>query len=259
MMVENGNSENTGQGNIEESQNSCSSSSGGDCGCSSGTSDGCGKRKLVVFVIILAAAGIILARSFMKESNVACDGGGQVFAGVGEVEDCGACPEKGAAGNVAVCERTEAVTDVAVCEKAKAVTDVAVCEKAEAGLWRSELDSLSSLNTAAVGVDAVFVFLGIDGLEGDRAIEKAVEAAAKKIEAKGSSICAFRLKKDSAGYAQLAKQFSVPCVVAMVKGGGMSAVSGEINETKLVGAFVKASRPSSCGPSGCGPTEECPK
>jgi len=40
----------------------------------------------------------------------------------------------------------------------------------------------------------------------------------------------------------------------MVKGRGMSAVSGEINETKLVQAFVTASRPSGCGPAGCGPT-----
>jgi hypothetical protein len=88
-------------------------------------------------------------------------------------------------------------------------------------------------------------------------ITKEIEAAAKKIQSNGRRICAFRLKKDTPDYAQLAKQFSIPCVVAMVKGRGMSAVSGQINEAKLVGAFVTASRPSGCCPSGAGQSA-CP-
>jgi hypothetical protein len=112
----------------------------------------------------------------------------------------------------------------------------------------------------AAEADAVFIFLAADDQQGNQAITKEIETAAKKIQSNGSRICAFRLKKDAPEYAQLAKRFSVPCVVAMVKGGGMSAVSGEINEAKLVRALVTASRPisgccpSSAGPSSCPPT-----
>jgi len=118
-------------------------------------------------------------------------------------------------------------------------------------LWSQELDSLASLNKVAADTDAVYVFLAAEDQQGNQAITKEIEAATKKIKSNGSRISAFRLKKDAPDYAQLAKQFSIPCVVAMVKGRGMSAVSGQISETKLVEAFVTASRPvSSCCPAG---------
>ncbi|MHC4354853.1 MAG: hypothetical protein ACYS0H_19300, partial [Planctomycetota bacterium] len=76
---------------------------------------------------------------------------------------------------------------------------------------------------------------------------------------------AFRLKDGTAEYEDLAKQFSVPTVLAMVKGLGYSAVSEQITEANLLEAFVTASRapsaccppgtdPSQCGPAGCGPS-----
>jgi hypothetical protein len=44
-------------------------------------------------------------------------------------------------------------------------------------------------------------------------------------------------------------------VLAMVKGRGMSGVTGEINEAKLLQAFVAASRAtSSCCPPGADPS-----
>ncbi|MHC4727302.1 MAG: hypothetical protein ACYS17_08725, partial [Planctomycetota bacterium] len=58
------------------------------------------------------------------------------------------------------------------------------------------------------------------------------------------------------GYDQLITQFSVesfPSVIVAGKGCGAAAVSGEINETKLLRAFVVASTPVSCGPGGCCP------
>ncbi len=229
-MVENHNSDKAGQENMDDSQKCCPSTSG-DKTCCSSASGSYNKRKLVVLVIIVLAAGIILARSLMKESTAVSDDTQQLFATIGQ--------EKNNETSVQI----------------NAVTNVETSDKTEPTLWRPELDSLASLNKVAAEADAVFVFLAADDQQGSQTITKEVEAAAKKIQSNGSRICAFRLKKDAPDYAQLAKQFSIPCVVAMVKGRGMSAVSGEINEAKLVGAFVTASRPSSgCGPTGCGPT-----
>jgi hypothetical protein len=66
----------------------------------------------------------------------------------------------------------------------------------------------------------------------------------------------FALKSDSTDYVPITAQMKGPGVLAMVKGGGMSAATGEITETKLVQAYVAASSAGGCGPSsgGCGPS-----
>ena len=85
-----------------------------------------------------------------------------------------------------------------------------------------------------------------------------MKGAARTIESKAGLKCGlFTLKAGSRDYDQIATQMSLPCVVALVKGRGMSEVSGEITEAKLVQGFVAASSAAGCDPSagaGC-----CPK
>ena len=224
-MVENNNSDKAGQESMDDSQKCCPSASGSYS-----------KRKLVVLVIIVVAAGIILARSLMKESTAVSDDTQQLFATITQKKNNETSPQ------------------------INAVTNIATSDKTEPTLWRPELDSLASLNKVATNTDAVYVFLAAEDQQGNQTITREIEAAAKKIQSNGSNICAFRLKKDTPDYAQLAKQFSIPCVVAMVKGRGMNAVSGisEITEAKLIEAFVTASRPSGCGPSSSCSPSSCP-
>jgi len=66
-MAENDNSEMAGQENIDDSQKCCPSDSG-DSSCCCSANSKCSKGKLVVFAIIVIAAGIVLAHSLMKES-----------------------------------------------------------------------------------------------------------------------------------------------------------------------------------------------
>ena len=232
-MVENNNSDKAGQESMDDSQK-CYPSTSGDKTCCSSASGSYSKKKLAVFVIIVVAAGIILARSLMKESNAVSDDTQQLFATIAQEKNNEISPQINVVKNVEASDKTELT------------------------LWRPELDSLASLNKVATNTDVVFVLLAAEDQQGSQTITKEIEAAAKKIQSNGSRICAFRLKKDAPDYSQLAKQFSIPCVVAMVKGRGMSAVSGEINEAKLVEAFVTASRPSSgCCPSGAGQSA-CP-
>jgi hypothetical protein len=207
-MVENNNSDKAEQENVDESQKCCPSTSG-DKTCCSSASGSYSKRKLVVLVIIVVAAGIILARSLMKESNDAGDDTQQLFAAIGQEENCEISPQ------------------------INAVTNVAASEETEPTLWGPELGSLVSLNKVAADTDAVFVLLVAEDQQGNQAITREIEAAAKKIQSNGNRICAFKLKKDAPDYAQLAKQFPIPCVVAMVKGRGMSAVSGDINDHQV--------------------------
>lgn len=207
---------------------------GGKC-CSSGSDGGCGKLKIVVFVLILVAAGVVLARSLINKSNSAADQTQQLFATMpldGKLD-------------------TPAVVDAAA--------ETQASDQPAPSLWGEPLNSLASLNEVATKADAVFVLLAAEDPQADQTITKEIEAAAKTIQNGGTRVSAFRLTKDTPNYAQVAKQVSIPCVLAIVRGGGVSTVSADqINETKLVQAFVAASRPSSgCCPPGSGAT--CPQ
>jgi hypothetical protein len=84
-----------------------------------------------------------------------------------------------------------------------------------------------------------------------------MKSAASRINSQGYKVALFTLETGSRDHAQLAAQMSVPGVLALVKGKGMSAVSGEVTETKLIQGFVAASA-GGCGPGGCGPAGCCP-
>ena len=222
--------------NTDDVQSCCD---GGRC-CPSGSDDGSKSWKMVVFILVVVAAGVVLAHSLIAKPNSAIDQTQPLFTTIPLESN----------------PHTSSLPDDTITKE--------VSDKAETTLWGQELDSLASLNKMAAGTDAVFVFLAADIPQGDQTITSQIEAAAKTLQSNGIRISAFTLKKDSLDYTQLAKQSSIPCVLAMVKGRGMSGVSGEITDTKLVQAFVTASRsvsgcgPAGCGPTGCGPTPAKP-
>ena len=227
-MTENNDFDEVTQESSDCSQPSCSSTPAGDDCCSPGGSKG---WKTVIFVLVVVAAVAVLAHSLIGKSNSAIDQTQPLFAAV--------TPESNT--------HTPLLPDDMIKKE--------VSDKVETTLWGQELDSLASLNKVAADTDAVFLFLAADSQQDDQTITSQIEAAAKTLQSNGIRISAFTLKKDSLDYTQLAKQSSIPCVLAMVKGRGMSGVSGEITDTKLVQAFVTASRSvSGCGPAGCGPT-----
>jgi hypothetical protein len=236
-MTENNDFDEVTQESSDCSQPSCSSTPTGDDCC---TLSGGKGWKTVIFILVVVAAGVVLAHSLIAKSNSAIDQTQPLFATIP--------PESN--------PHMPSLPDDTITKE--------VSDKAETTLWGQELDSLASLNKVAADTDAVFVFLAADSRQGDQTITSQIEAAAKTLQSNGIRISAFTLKKDSLDYTQLAKQSSIPCVLAMVKSRGMSGVSGEITDTKLVQAFVTASRPTSgcspagCGPTGCGPTPAKP-
>ena len=238
-MAENDSSDKTVQENADEAQVCCSTASG-----SGGKS-----WKLLVFLIIVVAAGVVLARSIVNKPDSTTDQTQPLFA-TNQLEVSSDTPSSP---NVETPDEAKAGTDNPATAKLTATEPVSGVP--EPTLWGKPLISLASLNQVAVDTDAVFIFLAAEDKQQMQHVTSEIEAAARKIQTNGTRITAFTLEKSAPKYAQLAKQFPIPCVLAMVKGRGMNGVTGEINEAKLLQAFVAASRvTSSCCPPGADPS-----
>jgi len=125
---------------------------------------------------------------------------------------------------------------------------------ADAGDWGTPLTGLAELNVVATNTEAVFVVIPSSDPARTSVIQKEVTTAAATIAARGTKMGTFLLSRDSLQYAGLAQQVGAPAVLAMCKGMGTAAVPDQqITQEGLMKAFVGASRPSSCSPSGCGP------
>ena len=117
-----------------------------------------------------------------------------------------------------------------------------------------EIASFAELNVVATNSDAVFVYLpGKTGSSTGAAPVAPVKAAVDQLKASDLKIAVFTLNGDAPEYAQIGEQMELPAVIAMVKGRGMTPVSGEITKDKLVRAIASASSAGGCGcgPSGC--------
>lgn len=200
---------------------------GPGCGC--GTTAKPNKARWVVGVIVLAAAGVMVVRGMIKSDKGSTQAPAAGFANPAAVQS--------AAGGGAT------TSDVA-----------AAAEETTVG---TTLGAFAELNSAAAKTDAVFVFLPAREGGSAKPASAPMKAAARTMEAKGVKCGLFTLKPGSRDYDQVAKQVAVPGVLALVKGRGMSAVSGEVTEAKLLQGYVAASSAGGCGPSaspGC-----CPK
>ena len=207
---------NTTNENKSAGMNAQNATCGAGCCCNGAGSSG--RTRLMLGVLVLAVAAVLAARAIIKNQRAAPQTAAAAFAMPA------AAPTPAVEGSPAT------------------PAEIAVME----------IGTLDELKTVAANTDAVFMF--VPGTTGTAPTAQ-MQAAAKTIAAKGNKVGVFILKTTSPDYKNLAAQVPVPCVLALVKGRGMSPVSGEITETKLVQGFVAASSASGCGPgsSGCGP------
>jgi hypothetical protein len=187
---------------------------GPGCGCHApGTP---GKMRWVLGTIVLVAAGTLVARAVIKDNGASA-----------------ATPTPGFATTALTGQPTAPIS----------TTSDAVAAK--------EIGAISELNTVAPDMAGVFVFLPGKSETTAKAPTAQIRSAAQTIEPKvRGKIGIFTLKTNSRDYEQITAQTAVPGVIAMVKGRGMSLVSGEITETKLVQAYVKASSAGGCCAAG---------
>ena len=199
---------------LKEQASAC----GPGCGCHApGTP---GKTRWVIGVIVLVAAGALVARDIIKSDGSSSQTSGQAFA--------------------LPIAATNSSTAAPTTEKSM-----------------EPIGALAELNAVAAKLDAVFVFLPGKEVTSSNSPAATMNKAARTIEAQGKKIGLFTLMPSSHDYDQIEGKISLPGVLAMVKGRGMSAVSGDITETKLVQGYLAASSAGGCGPSagaGC-----CPK
>jgi hypothetical protein len=202
------------------------STCGAGCDCHGGPSR---RGRWILGVIVLVAAAALVGRAVVKNHGKSAEPAAPAF--------------------VTLAPATSASQSPANTPEAAATTEASVGQS---------IASLSELNTVAAANNAVFVYVpGQDGASGNPPLA-ALESAAGRIGAQGYKTALFTLRAGSHDYTQLTAQMSVPGVLALVKGKGMSVVSGEITETKLIQGFVAAASAGGCGPGGCGPTGCCP-
>ncbi|MBI4024868.1 MAG: hypothetical protein HY360_07780 [Verrucomicrobia bacterium] len=195
---------------------------GTGCGCH--TPGALGKTRWVIGAIVLVAAGALVARAVIKNNGAATDAASAGFAAL-------TAPGQAPA------------------------LDGAVTPPDALGV--KEIGTFSELNAIAANMAGVFVFLPGKSETTAKAPTAQIRAAVRTIESQvRGKIGIFTLKAGSRDYEQVAAQMAGPGVLAIVKGRGMSAISGDITETKLVQGFVAASRAGGCGPTsgGCGPS-----
>jgi hypothetical protein len=117
------------------------------------------------------------------------------------------------------------------------------------------LNSLSDLNKVAISQDAVFIFIPNETNKGVPKLTNAAMLSTQKTLKKNNiTLGLYTLPSSSPDYAGISKQVQAPAVLVASKGKGISAVSGEVTETKLLQAFMASSSAGGCGPSGCGPS-----
>ncbi len=204
-----------------ESGNQNLAACGPRCACGTSVSIG-GRGRVVIGAVILAIAGMLVVRALVKNNGAST--ANAASTGFGSLP---------------------------------AVATPKAEEPKQAGVMDTlrELKSLSELNSVASDTVGVFVFLPGKDETVTRAPAAQLRSAAHTIEPqlRGGKIGIFTLKKESNDYELLAGRIAVPGVLAIVRGGGMSAISGDITETKLIQALVTASSAGGCGAGGCGP------
>jgi MYXO-CTERM domain-containing protein len=213
--------------NTELPKQQASACCGPGCGC--GTAGKPSKSRWMVGVIVLAIAGVMVVRGMVKSDKGATQASPAGFADPTATETAAGGADTKSDAAAAVDETTVGTT----------------------------IGAFAELNTVAIKTDAVFIYLPGKEVTAAKAPSKPMKGAARLIEAKGIKCGLFTLKPGSADYDKVGKQMAVPGVVALVKGRGMSAVSGEITEAKLVQGYVAALSAGGCG-SGAG-AGCCPK
>ncbi len=225
---------------LKEEASSC----GPGCNCNTGAS---GRARWVLGAIIIVVAGVLVARAAMKSDSVSAQKADTAFGAMAGAEPA-AQPSDDA---------SKAATSAPLPNENPAESDQSgpqdTGDKQERGsvVCGELIQSLGDLNQKAMDRDGVFVFLAGNNAGENREVASVIEKGAATLRGRKINMGVFTLETGSSQYADLAKQVAPPCVLALAKGRGSSAVSDDITEAKLMQAFVTASSAGGgCCPSG---------
>jgi len=230
-------------------------------GCSCDTSSGIEKVKVVATAVaLLAIVGIV--------GYKAIAGGQQPATGTVVGNDQGfavaAAAQNAPAASKASTEEITgepAAMDAASGQKAPGATQAgaAVPAIAKGSTFGDSLVSMNELNKVAMDQDAVFILIPAKGTpaadDSLKSSTRAAKKASKTLESRDITVGMYMLNADSADYPMISSQVQTPAILVACKGRGMTAVSGDMSEEKLLQAFISASSAGGgCCPGGAGAT-----
>jgi len=221
------------------------------CGCGSGcacnTPRSSQKTRWVIGAIVLVAAGALAVRAVIKSNRISAQTSAPAFS-VPTTAQASVPPQ--------VVQKPAPEAQTTALETGAAANPSAPTQPVDTNIGTS-IGAFTELNVVAATTNAVFIYLPGKDVSSSNPPLAAMQAAARTIESRANLKCGvFTLKADSPDYSQIASQVSVPGVLAVVKGRGMSAIADDITEEKLVQCFVAASNAGGCGAAsgGCGPS-----
>lgn len=218
---------------------------GPGCGCHAGPS---GRGRWVLGAIVLVIAGVLVVRAAMTNESVSAQPGKTDFA---------LSQSAGTVTAVAPEIKEASLDDAPRTSASESASNESVAVASKPVLCGEWIQSLADLNQKAMDKDGVFVFLAGNDTGKSREIVSVVEKGAATLQGRNIKMGVFTLKPGSSEFANLSKHVSPPCVLALVKGRGISAVSNDITEAKLMQAFVAAANAGGgCG-SSCSPSAGC--
>lgn len=112
-------------------------------------------------------------------------------------------------------------------------------------------ENITSLNKIKPTQEVAFVYIPTKNNKNTDAKTKSAAISAQKIlSAKKIKTDLYTLSPDSKDYESTISQTKAPAILVIYKGKGKSTVSGDINTTKLLQAYMQASLAGGCG-AGC--------
>jgi hypothetical protein len=208
---------------MDSNKDNSNTSCGPDCSCNAKSGMPL-HVKIILLIVIVAVAGAVLAGSLAKKSRAAAKPSTGYSVAAFTPQAPSAVPPKDS--SLSSAADTHAVSFV-------------------------PLPSLSALNTVALDVEGVFILMINGETEKTPGIVKEIGAAKKAIASRGTRMGVFQLASGTPDFAMLSAQVKPPAVVVVLKGKGMRGVQGaDINETKLLQAYMAALQPTGCCPAG---------
>lgn len=229
------------------------SACGSGCGCH--TPNSSTKTRWVIGAIVLVAAGALAARALIKDRTAPLQASAPAFAAAVAPAPAVQTVKSVATAPTPIVQKAVSVAQTTVPEGSPAPSSEVVAPPADTSAGTS-IGAFAELNTVAAMNDAVFVYLPGKHETSANPPWTPMQAAARTIQSKAGLQCGlFILKAGSPDYTQVAAQVPLPGILALVKGRGMRAITGDITEEKLIQGFVAASSAGGCGASGggCGP------
>lgn len=221
-------------------------------GCSCGAPSGGRRMKTAVSLVVLLAVGGILAyKASSARENASND-----VAAKGDAAFAVAQPAPNSMPGVA--EQSSSVTQQDMAKNSAVSGDKSIAKNDAAPAKGSRkigeyLESFSALNEVASKQDAVFVYVPARNDEPvDSKTNDAVLAAQEALKSNKVALGLYTLSTSSPDYLAITAQVQAPAILVSVKGKGMSTISGDVTETKLLQAFTASSRAGGCCPSGSG-------